>query len=197
MQLENVLKQMQSRYSRMLDTYYPAFGSTGFTERNLTFNFCHEALKQNDKLIVWQEAPLQDKSSHLDSVIFDDEHESLYIVEAKRLGAVNALESIVSDMKRLTEISEDWQKIRGVDDVARNKIVTVRNHYTKHLIILADLWAEHDSTEASVANSEQFILFKQKTGEKGFNQIIGPFKVDGKTLDNQKYYLFCAVKTIE
>lgn len=197
MLLEDVLQRMQIRYSRMLDTYYPAFDSTGFTERNLTFNFCHEALCLNDKLIVWQEAPLQDKSSHLDSVIFDDEHKSLYLVEAKRLGAVNALDSINLDMDRLTKISVDWRQIRGVDDEARNRIVAVRKYYTKYLVILVDLWANRESSEISVAKSEQFISFKRNTGEHGFNQIVGPFKVDGKTLDNQKYYLLCAVKTLD
>lgn len=77
--IETILKRMQTRYSRMLDTYYPAFETTGFTERNLTFNFCHEALSLNDNLIVWQEAPFCNKSEHLDSIIFDDVDKHNYI----------------------------------------------------------------------------------------------------------------------
>lgn len=191
----SILKRIRSRYSRMLDTYYPAFDTTGFTERNLTFNFCHEALCLNENLIVWQEAPFANKKEHLDSIIFDDDNKALYIIEAKRLGAKDAFGSIDHDMERLEGLLSSWKRIRGVDD--DNEIVTKRNGYAKHLVILVDLWAEHDSTEDSVAASSKFINFKSITAKRGFDKIIGPYKVDGKTLDNQKYYLLCAVKTID
>lgn len=181
---------MQARYSRMLDTYYPAFGTTGFTERNLTFNFCHEALCLNEDLIVWQEAPLSNKEEHLDSIIFDDVNKSVYIVEAKRLGAEGAISSIESDMDRLEDLSTQWKKIRGVDDY----YVPERKNYKKYFVILVDLWAPHGSTEDSVKNRKKYRSFIEKVGEIGYNQIVGPFKVNGKTLDNQEYFLLCAVK---
>lgn len=188
--IETILKRMQARYSRMLDTYYPSFETTGFTERNLTFNFCHEALCLNENLIVWQEAPLSDKEQHLDSVIFDDVDKSIYIVEAKRLGAEGAKSSIENDMKRLEDLSNQWTKIRGVDDC----YVPERKHYKKYFVILVDLWAPHKSTEDSVKNLKKYNSFIETVGTLGYNQIVGPFKVDGKTLDNQKYFLLCAVK---
>ena len=186
-----VLKRMRARYSRMLDTYYPAFETTGFTERNLTFNFCHEALCLNEKLIVWQEVPLSDKEQHLDSIIFDDVNKSIYIVEAKRLGAEGAISSIKNDMERLEDLSTQWKKIRGVDDY----YVPERKNYKKYFVILVDLWAPHKSTEDSVKNLKKYNSFIETVGTLGYNQIVGPFKVDGKTLDNQKYFLLCAVKT--
>ena len=189
--IETILKRMQTRYSRMLDTYYPSFETTGFTERNLTFNFCHEALCLNEKLIVWQEAPLSDKEQHLDSIIFDDVNKSIYIVEAKRLGAEGAISSIKNDMERLEDLSTQWKKIRGVDDY----YVPERKNYKKYFVILVDFWAPNESTEDSVKNLKKYISFTETVGTFGYNQIVGPFKVDGKTLDNQKYFLLCAVKT--
>ena len=185
-----ILKRMQARYSRMLDTYYPAFGTTGFTERNLTFNFCHEALCLNENLIVWQEAPLSNKEEHLDSIIFDDVNRVIYIVEAKRLGAEGAISSIENDVKRLEDLSKQWTKIRGVDDC----YVPERKNYIKNFVILVDLWASHESTEDSVKNLKKYGSFAEKVGDFGYNQIVGPFKVIGKTLDNQEYFLLCAVK---
>lgn len=190
--IEIILKRMQARYSRMLDTYYPAFGTTGFTERNLTFNFCHEALCLNENLIVWQEAPLSNKEEHLDSIIFDDVNKSIYIVEAKRLGAEGAIFSIKNDMERLEDLSKQWTKIRGIDDC----YVPERKNYIKYFVILVDLWAPRKSTEDTVKNLNKYNSFAEKVGKFGYNQIVGPFKVDGKTLDNQKYFLLCAVRKL-
>ncbi len=188
--IETILNRMQARYSQMLDTYYPAFDTTGFTERNLTFNFCHEALCLNENMIAWQEVPLSDKEQHLDSIIFDDVNKSIYIVEAKRLGAEGAIGSIESDMKRLDGLSTDWKKIRGVDDY----YVPERKNYKKYFVILVDLWAPHGSTEESVKSHKKYVSFTETVKEFAYNQIVGPFKVNGRTLDNQEYFLLCAVK---
>ena len=189
--IETILKRMQARYSRMLDTYYPAFETTGFTERNLTFNFCQEALCLNENMIVWQEVPLSDKEQHLDSIIFDDVSKSIYIIEAKRLGAEGAIHSIENDMDRLQKLSTEWKKIRGIDDC----YVPERKNYKKYFVILVDLWAPHGSTEESVKSHKKYVSFTEKAKEFAYNQIVGPFKVNGKTLDNQEYFLLCAVKT--
>lgn len=188
--IEIILKRMQVRYSRMLDTYYPSFETTGFTECNLTFNFCHEALCLDENLIVWQEAPLSNKEEHLDSIIFDDVNKSIYIVEAKRLGAEGAISSIKNDMDRLEDLSTQWTKIRGVDDC----YVPERKNYKKYFVILVDLWAPRESTEDSVKNLKKYESFVENVGKYGYDQIFGPFQVKGKTLDNQEYFLLCAVK---
>ena len=190
--IETILKRMQARYSQMLDTYYPAFETTGFTERNLTFNFCHEALCLNENMIAWQEVPLSDKEQHLDSIIFDDVNKSIYIVEAKRLGAEDAIGSIENDMDRLEGLSEKWTKIRGIDDI----YVPERKNYTKYFVVLVDLWAPHGSTEESVKSHKKYVSFTGKVKEFDYNQIVGPFKVNGRTLDNQEYFLLCAMKTV-
>lgn len=190
--IKTILKCMQIRYSRILDSYYPAFETTGFTERNLTFNFCHEALCQNENMIVWQEVPLSDKEQHLDSIIFDDVNKSIYIVEAKRLGAEGAISSIKNDMERLEDLSKQWTKIRGVDDC----YVPERKNYKKYFVILVDLWAPHGSTEESVISHKKYVSFIEKVKEFAYNQIVGPLKVNGRTLDNQEYFLLCAMKTV-
>ncbi len=72
----------------------------GFTERNLTFNFCHTYLKQNDKAIVWQEIPINNVDrEHVDSIIID-ENWVIYI-EAKRLYDIAHFECLLDDLERI------------------------------------------------------------------------------------------------
>ena len=76
--IKEVFDKMVKEYQRFLKLYYPAHGSNGFTERNLTFNFCHQYLNyhknQNTKdIIVWQEIPTANpecskRNNHFDSL---------------------------------------------------------------------------------------------------------------------------------
>jgi len=86
--LELACRAMSSRYTNILSQYYPAHGSTGFTERNLTNNLV-VALESafGEACISWFEAPtcLID-GKHIDAVVF---HENITIlIEAKRLTSV-------------------------------------------------------------------------------------------------------------
>ena len=74
----------------------------GFTERNLTFNFCHAYLKQNPGAIVWQEIPIIDVNrQHIDSIIIDKKNDLVIYLEAKRLYDITHFEFLLDDLDRI------------------------------------------------------------------------------------------------
>lgn len=79
----------------------------GFTERNLTFNFCHAYLNQHKDAIVWQETPIihdDAKREHIDSIIIDKIDEDNYLaiyLEAKRLYGIAHFQSLLEDLNRI------------------------------------------------------------------------------------------------
>ena len=98
----------------------------GFTERNLTFNFCHTYLKRNDKAIVWQEIPINNADrEHVDSIIIDKNW--VIYIEAKRLYDLTHFEFLLDDLER---IKEDHPYIPLPLDAPTNKaIVLLADHY--------------------------------------------------------------------
>lgn len=107
MNLDKVINKTVERYEKILDNYYPSFGSTGFTERNLTFNFCscfYNIAAEKD-LVIWQEVPIENsksnKKEHFNSLIISRKAKKLYLVEAKRINSKNKIDSVESDLKRI------------------------------------------------------------------------------------------------
>ena len=50
--IDNVFITTVKSYEKILGRYYPAHGSNGFTERNLTFNFSRNYLLENNNAII-------------------------------------------------------------------------------------------------------------------------------------------------
>jgi len=107
MNIDKVINNTVERYEKILNNYYPSFGSIGFTERNLTFNFCSSFynIAAEKDLVIWQEVPIKDGSSnkkeHFDSLIISRTEKKLYLVEAKRINTKNKIDSAESDLKRI------------------------------------------------------------------------------------------------
>ena len=77
----------------------------GFTERNLTFNFCHSYLKENPNAIVWQEIPINSVNrQHVDSIIIDKDKDWVFFIEAKRLYDLTHFELLLKDLERIKEL---------------------------------------------------------------------------------------------
>ena len=160
MVFENLIKEYQSS----LKLYYPAHRSNGFTERNLTFNFCSlykEKRKEFDKnpnIAVWQEVPINNKQ-HFDSLIIDFDKKTVYIIEAKRLYNKNYYEKLKEDLKRIKfyypEIP-DFQK-------------TISS-FSIYAILLTDLW----TSKSDKKGHTKLELKKQveKEWEKPFKYIF-------------------------
>lgn len=78
----------------------------GFTERNLTFNFCHSYLKKHPNAIVWQEIPIKDVDrQHVDSIIIDNDW--IIFIEAKRLYDLTHFELLLKDLDRIKKLHSD------------------------------------------------------------------------------------------
>ena len=132
--IDIVFNMMTNEYKTTLKLYYPAHRSNGFTERNLTFNFCskyreyRKLQKGKVKIAIFQEVPIQNKQ-HFDSLIIDFDHKSVFIIEAKRLYNINYYEKLKEDLKRIQfsypEIP-DFQK-------------TISS-FSIYALLLTDLW---------------------------------------------------------
>jgi hypothetical protein len=139
--IKTVFNKTVASYERFLGRYYPAHGSNGFTERNLTFNFSHNYLIKNDNAFVWQEVPLGDRE-HFDTLIIDDEHKSILCIEAKRLGTEAKQISIEADLKRIRLCAEE----------IREKI---DKNYAVYALLLVDIWIPRENEENGVKGKKK------------------------------------------
>lgn len=182
MNLDKVINKTVERYEKILDNYYPSFGSTGFTERNLTFNFCSSFynIAAEKDLVIWQEVPIKDGSSnkkeHFDSLIISRTEKKLYLVEAKRINAKNKIYSAESDLKR---IRNNWKNI-NIDEETKG--------YSKHAVIIADIWIPHSNEKAKKA--KEYLL--KQFNNKFKNAIIKEVKKkNGPLTEKERYYILC------
>ncbi|MBQ8959217.1 MAG: hypothetical protein IJ057_12110 [Bacteroidales bacterium] len=102
--IERILGKMVDYYQRIFcdENLLPTNDidnnrATGFTERNMTFNFCHNYMDlYKGKGFVWQEMPIIGQSrQHIDSVIVHSD--TLLLLEAKRLHSPYHFEELTSE----------------------------------------------------------------------------------------------------
>lgn len=139
--LEDAIIEYTNIYRRILRKLYPAIGSNGFEERNLTNNFV-SALKisTDDDAIAWFETSLEGNKK-IDATVFLPNNNAVLFLEAKRIsnGKVkNKLGEIVSDFERLIN-PENQRKIMD-----KWKSSTPDHRY---IIYLADVWTESATTK--------------------------------------------------
>jgi len=193
--IKEAFSETCSMYERILKSYYPSFGNTGFTERNITFNFCNAFLKKSndENLIVWQEVPIKNKNDenyteHFDSLIIDDHNHKLFLIEAKRLNETRKEEDINSDLVR---IKDKWSTINFGE---KND----RKTYSKYLLILADIWMPYG--KKSKTKLELFNWFRdyQLDGIELFDYGYLEIKKNGQALtDKERYFLMYKVWKIK
>lgn len=108
----------------------PSLVINGFTERNLTFNFCHTYLKQHPNAIVWQEIPIDKvKNQHIDSIIIDKDEDLVIYLEAKRLYDISSFEDLLEDFSRI-EYRYSKIPIPPTQKPLKNKaVVLLADHY--------------------------------------------------------------------
>ena len=123
-----------SEYSNIFNTkcYLPtkvALSSlviNGFTERNLTFNFCHSYLKKHPNAIVWQEIPIKNADrQHVDSIIIDNDW--IIYLEAKRLYDIAHFKLLLDDLDRIKNLHPDIPL--PLEHPTNKAIVLLADHY--------------------------------------------------------------------
>ena len=98
----------------------------GFTERNLTFNFCHSYLKKHPNAIVWQEIPIKNADrQHVDSIIIDNDW--IIYLEAKRLYDIAHFKLLLDDLDRIKNLHPDIPL--PLEHPTNKAIVLLADHY--------------------------------------------------------------------
>lgn len=184
--IRDAFVEMHHRYKKILNNYYPAHKSTGFTERNLTNNFVAAMEVVNESnCISWFEAPItNDDGLHVDAVIFDLMSNTLFVIEAKRLKSKSAIGSIRNDIKRM----HNKTYINKVEEKLINNKIEKR-----YAIVLADVWTENPSKNEMFASwpkciAENTFYYSDKLGFDSLS-ITDEWK--------EKYKLLIAVDEIK
>ena len=202
-----VLNKMQESYHGILvdQKYLPTRGKIGFTERNLTFYFCHHYLelrKDNlSNIIVWQEMPLESDENHdnhrqhIDSIIIDkhDNEIDLFYIEAKRIFNPSFVDnreksSLQNDYDR---IIENCKLLPGYSELGNGSEI----HH--HMVLLAGLEIFEEQKEKTVnAKKDKLVAFKKEYfRHQNHSRIIGGIK--GSTKNNVVYEIYAFYREIK
>ncbi|OHE09662.1 MAG: hypothetical protein A2513_10090 [Sulfurimonas sp. RIFOXYD12_FULL_33_39] len=131
--LETSFYTMCKKYNLMLKDFYPARGSTGFTESNQVHIYVNSLVKElnDDFIIEWLEFPWVDKKQHIDAMVYSPKHKTIFYIEAKRFSHQSKKQSLARDINRLINDDKSFIKEYNIKDI--------KNQY---IIALSDIWLE-------------------------------------------------------
>lgn len=160
-----VFENYCDRYNNILQHYYPAHNSTGFTERNQTTNFAAAMEKVCGNTLAWFEVPFGDKKSqHFDAIIFNMETNEVFVVEAKRFSSFTG---------KARSIASDIHRIMTYDNLYTITQSFLQSHHLESImcygIVLADVWTE---------NSVKAALYDNWDGESFLDKYNAVFGLD-------------------
>jgi len=135
--LEASFYTMCKRYNTMLKDFYPARGSTGFTESNQVHIFVNSLTKNldDDLIIEWLEFPWIDKKQHIDAIVYSPKNKTIFYIEAKRFTMKSKIQSIARDINRII----NPKPFSNRDFIEEHNIIDIENEY---IIALSDVWLE-------------------------------------------------------
>ncbi len=174
------------KYKFILNNYYPAHKSTGFTERNLTNNFaCALEKVLGHQAFAWYEAPLSsEKKLHLDAIVFDKNRKSCFLIESKRFS--NLSKKIVEtkhDIQRMSHQLHHETLERGLRDLK------IEHRYA---VVLVDIWTEGKEKKSTYVDWPACLDSApyEITCRTGFESL----SIDGQW--KQNYKIMMAVKKL-
>lgn len=153
-----IIEEYTSAYKKILQSYYPAKRSVGFTERNQSVNFSKAIEKQYPSSFTWFEVPFEDNSrNHFDAMVVIPENMEIFIIEAKRFSdGHEKVISVGNDIKRINNSMNILGAIKNIENF---------ENYIVYGVILADVW-----TETTIKNK---IKDKWNLNENGFFEDKG------------------------
>jgi hypothetical protein len=187
MNIDKIINRVAKRYEKILSSYYPSFESVGFTERNLTFNFCSifYNMANDENLIIWQEVPIKSndasKKEHFDSLIISRKEKAIYVIEAKRLGYKRKVDAIKTDFDR---IKNRWKYI-NIDENTKT--------YSKYAVVIADIWIPHSNEQKKKTKEDLLIEFKDKFKKSVQCEVL---KNNGPLTENERYFILGYIEEI-
>lgn len=163
---DKVFYKYADYYRNIFSMMYPAKGSNGFTERNLSVNFskAYESIANmnGEHACSWFEFPFG-IGKHIDAVILNYDAREVLIMEAKRYqnGSVESkIQSVGVDIDRISSVANELKTQRRINMSRIDKCYGV---------ILADVWPEKYDTQevlesylAGVRNSNSVNSFLNK-----------------------------------
>ena len=125
--------EMIATYTRMLKSFYPARGNTGFTEANQVHIYINALMKSLDDncAVSWLEFPWVEKRQHIDGFVFSPKYKTVFFIEAKRLSHTKKKQEIIRDIKRLHYKDKQFLYDNGVTD-----------YENEYVVALSDVWLE-------------------------------------------------------
>lgn len=139
---------MYNQYEKILKTgFYPARGSTGFTEQNLVHYYTNalvqvinKALIENGKesdAFAWLEFPWKGNKEHIDAVVISKNNNSIHYIEAKRLSVgKEKFGSLSRDIKR---IQDRYKDEKHFSDILKHHKIDI-SKFKHYIVALADIW---------------------------------------------------------
>jgi len=131
----NIFQNYKEIYSNIFRQMYPANGSTGFTERNMTGNFSKAYERCNDGAATWFEFPFANKNTqHYDALIINPILQEILVIEAKRFSTITEkIHGVASDIERINSIQDSF--------LSDSRLKHLKS-YSLYGIVLADIWSE-------------------------------------------------------
>ncbi len=139
---------------------YPAKGSTGFPERNLTVNFSKAYEKTAGHYaeypFSWFEFQFGEKSNqHIDAVIFNQEAKTMIVIESKRFNNPSAkVVAVEEDIDRTYDFVDEIVKKDG-------ERIDLGMYSYIYGMILADVWTETDTKMEILKSFEEESFLKK------------------------------------
>ena len=134
-------------YRNILKKFYPALGSTGFPERNLSVNFAkaYESYMKisNQDVYSWFEFQFgKEKNKHVDAVIMNETSREIFVIESKRYSNPNdKMLEVGEDIDRVFEFAKQIVEENKPNGAKRIDVSRFDRIYG---VILADVWTETD-----------------------------------------------------
>ena len=157
-------------YRKILEKIYPANGSTGFAERNLSVNFSKAYEKIFPSALSWFEFQFG-KKKHIDAVIVNEESQEIFVIESKRYSVQSKITAVGHDIDRIKTFLDELKK----ENDRRIDLSKIKKFYG---VILADVWTEVDfkrkilqsyQEENFLTEFKEFLKFESKISNPHYN----------------------------
>ena len=152
--MEKVFDNFKAIYQRILSSFYPSLGNTGFQERNLTVNFskAYEKTFARDDVFSWFELQFgKKKNSHFDCLIVNRSQKELFLIEAKRFSNTTG---------KKKSVLEDVERINGFAKAKMDDRFQEFKDFKVFGVILADVWQENQKKKDLYESFKQGDFFK-------------------------------------
>lgn len=174
--MKKIFDEYGNIYRKILEKIYPAKGSTGFAERNLSVNFSKAYEKIFPSALSWFEFQF-DKKKHVDAVIVNEESQEIFVIESKRYSVQSKITAVGHDIDRIKTFLDELKDANKNNDliIKRIDLSKIKKFYG---VILADVWKETDLKEKILQSYQEenfltefkeFLKFESKISNPHYN----------------------------